>query len=98
MLYLYTRIAFKKIELAVGSKQVLSSTGINIGDSSDQVNRRGRHTMPQFFIQRGGRAFLYQLLVTALDATLTFTQVYNVSMCIGDELYLNMTCRIDRLL
>src|SRR5713101_3727402 len=98
MLYLNTCIDFQKIEIAVGSKQKLSSTGIHIRNSADQVNCRGRNPMPQFFIQRGGRAFLYQLLVTALDAALTFTQVYNVSVRIGNELHLNMASRIDRLL
>ena len=54
--------------------------------------------MPQFPIQCGGRTFLHELLVTTLDAALAFTKVYNVSMCICNELHLDMTSRIDRFL
>src|SRR5205807_933251 len=38
------------------------------------------------------------LLVTALDAAFAFTQVYHVSVCICNELYLNMTSRVDGFL
>src|SRR5712692_11272215 len=45
-----------------------------------------------------GRGFLNQFLVAALDAALTFAQVYDIAMLVGDELHFDMASRCNGLL
>src|SRR5258706_8904103 len=97
MLHLDTSIHFQEIKFAIWPKQKLGCTGIDVRNGAYQVDRRCRHALPQFLIQHRRRRFLYQLLMAALNAALALAEMHNITVCISDELHLDVTSGMNSL-
>src|SRR5438876_3204787 len=67
-------------------------------NGTHQIDRSGSHACTQFLVNNGRWRFLNELLMTTLNTTFALTQMYDVTMRIGDKLHFNVTRRRNSLL
>lgn len=86
VLDLQAGVHFHEEEFAPGIEQKLHGAGADIADGLRGMYRRLAHGLTQRRGQAGGRGFLDDLLVAALDRAVALVEVQAVAVLVGKHL------------
>src|SRR4029077_19607689 len=95
MLDLQARIYFEKVKIAIRIDQELNCPRVGIARFARQANRSLAHSSAQFRRHKWRWRFFDHLLVPPLHRTFALTKVNDVSMCVGEDLHLDMPGAVE---
>src|SRR5262249_53335267 len=95
MLDLQARVDFDEIELARGPKNKLDRARVRVTDGAANLDSRGAHLPPQFFIDRRRRTLLDDLLMAALQRTIALEEMNKIAARLAQDLTLDVTRALD---
>mmetsp|Transcript_20317 Transcript_20317/g.39855 ORF Transcript_20317/g.39855 Transcript_20317/m.39855 type:complete len:401 (+) Transcript_20317:1249-2451(+) len=98
VLDLKTGVHLQEVKVAVLIAEELDSTGTLVVDSLCKLDGFSLHSLASFRVEKGTRTLLKHLLVTALNTALTLREGSNVAVRIGNELDLDVSGLLDKLL
>mmetsp|Transcript_21778 Transcript_21778/g.32094 ORF Transcript_21778/g.32094 Transcript_21778/m.32094 type:complete len:337 (+) Transcript_21778:2420-3430(+) len=99
MFYLDTWVDLDEVWLHVASvNKELNSSGILVFSCCSKVQGIFVEISSQLIRERPGRGHLNNLLVPTLNTTITLVQMYDISCSISNDLYLNVTRTVYKLL
>src|SRR6266498_3028243 len=90
MLDLQARVDFDEIELARGPKNKLDRARVRVTDCAANLDSRGAHLPPQFFIHRRRRSLLDDLLMAALQRTIALEEMNQIAARVAQDLNLDV--------
>src|SRR4029434_555408 len=90
MLDLQARVDFDEIELARGGKNKLDRARLRVAEGAPNIDSRGAHLPPQFFIDRRRRALLDDLLMAALQRTIALEEMNKIAARVAQDLNLDV--------
>ena len=95
MLHLETSVHFQEKEIAALLQQELHGSGASVGNRPSGFDRSLPHRLAKFGIDRDGRRFLNDFLVTPLKRAFTLAQRHHVSVLIPENLDFNVPGLFD---
>ena len=98
MLDLDAGIDFDEVEVVVLVDDELDRAGIRVVGALHQPHGAFAHLQADFVRQVRGRGFFNQFLVSPLGRAITFPQVHDIAVVIGDDLHFHVAGPFDVLL
>ena len=90
VLDLQPRVHFKEMKIAMGIDQEFRRAGVGVRGGARQTHGSLTHRAAELRRDERRRRFLDDFLVAALHRTFPLAEIDGVSMCVGEELYLDV--------
>ena len=90
MFHLDARVHLHEVEVPVAIHEELHRTRALVSDRSRACGRGLANSLAQVLVDIGGRRFLDQLLLAALDAAVPFTQIHHIPLAVSHHLHFHV--------